>query len=179
MRSYINRYSLNNKNMKIIKIGRTSNNDVIINDDSKISRNHCQIILDDYGKFRVVDLGSTNGTYVNGVKRHGEIPLNPEDIIRIGNTTLPWQSYFKNEGLGGVANKPDNYMIWAILATILCSLPFGIVSIVYASKVDGLWISGQRIAANDAASKARLWLLVSVGIGVVSNIIGAILLFTF
>lgn len=40
------------------------------------------------------DSGSKNGTYVNGVKRHGQVKLSPNDIIRICNSTLPWRSYF-------------------------------------------------------------------------------------
>ena len=38
--------------------------------------------------------------------------------------------------------KPDNNLVWAILSTILCCLPLGIVAIVYASKVDGLYNQG-------------------------------------
>ena len=33
--------------------------------------------------------------------------------------------------------KPESYLVWAILSTVCCCLPFGVVSIVYASKVDG------------------------------------------
>lgn len=43
------------------------------------------------------DSGSKNGTYVNGVKRHGQVKLSPNDIIRICNSTLPWRSYFIGE----------------------------------------------------------------------------------
>lgn len=35
--------------------------------------------------------------------------------------------------------KPDNNLVWGILVTILCCLPFGIVSIIKASSVDNLW----------------------------------------
>lgn len=52
-------------------------------------------------------------------------------------------------------------MVWAILTTILCCLPFGIVAIVYASKVDNLWYSGFKDAAYDAANKARNWSIAS------------------
>ncbi|WP_197513887.1 CD225/dispanin family protein, partial [Mycobacterium sp. 1165178.9] len=38
--------------------------------------------------------------------------------------------------------EPDNYLVWAILCTVLCCLPFGIVSIVYSNKVSGLWAQG-------------------------------------
>lgn len=81
--------------MKIIKIGRSSSNDVNI-DDSLVSRAHCQIIQDDKGNFRLIDTNSKNGTFVNGTKRHGEVRLNTSDIVRIGNTTLPWQTYFND-----------------------------------------------------------------------------------
>lgn len=159
--------------MKIIKIGRSSNNDVNIN-DALVSRVHCQIIQDDNGNFRLIDAGSKNGTFVNGTKRHGEVRLSTSDIVRIGNTTLPWQTYFNNGGgrtvdVGDgpdvspypvppvVPSKPDNFLVWAILSTLFCCLPFGIVSIVYASKVDGLWFAGKYAEAQEAASKARTW----------------------
>jgi len=130
--------------------------------------------------------------------RHGEVRLNTSDIVRIGNTTLPWQTYFNNVGgtdcdggrtvadNGGFGNsnnnsininygnngnggygpstpKPNNFLVWAILSTIFCCLPFGIVSIVYASKVDGLWYAGKYAEAQDAASKARTWFWWSFG----------------
>lgn len=47
--------------------------------------------------------------------------------------------------------KPDNCLVWAILTTVLCCLPFGIVSIVYASKVDSEWALGHYDEAEDAA----------------------------
>jgi hypothetical protein len=79
--------------MKVITIGRSSQNEVVINDE-KVSRNHIQIIQDDYGNFRLVDFGSTNGTFVNSRKVTGEISLSPNDVIVIGSTTLSWQNYF-------------------------------------------------------------------------------------
>ncbi|MDR1552074.1 MAG: FHA domain-containing protein [Prevotellaceae bacterium] len=88
--------------MKVITIGRNSGNNVVIN-DSLVSKNHCQIIRDDYGNFSLVDNNSTNGTFVNGQRRHGQIRLNSSDIIRIGNTTLPWMSYFSDSTIGGNA----------------------------------------------------------------------------
>ncbi|MDR1169679.1 MAG: FHA domain-containing protein [Prevotellaceae bacterium] len=80
--------------MKVITVGRNPGNNVVIN-DSLVSRHHLQIIQDDYGNFRLADFGSKNGTFVNGKRVTGEVGLNSGDIIRIGNTTLPWNSYFK------------------------------------------------------------------------------------
>ena len=56
-------------------------------------------------------------------------------------------------------SKPDSNLVWAILCTVLCCLPFGIVSIVYAAKVDSLWYSGRQQEANDASNSAKKWAL--------------------
>ncbi len=50
-----------------------------------------------------------------------------------------------------------NYLVWAILTTLFCCLPFGIVSIVNAAKVDGLVASGNIRAALDASASAKRW----------------------
>lgn len=63
--------------------------------------------------------------------------------------------------------KPNNYIIWAILSTILCCVPFGIVSIVYASKVNILWRSGRYNEAKEASENAKGWALFSFAIGFV------------
>lgn len=81
--------------MKVITIGRGSDNDVDIN-DPHASRHHLQIIQHDDGHFSLSDFGSTNGTYVNGQRVNGEISLNDMDIVRIGNTTVPWRIYFED-----------------------------------------------------------------------------------
>ena len=79
--------------MKVITFGRNDNNDVIIN-DQYVGRNHCQIVEND-GKLLVVDLNATNGTFVNGKRITGQQPLSMSDEIRIGQTTLNWQTYFR------------------------------------------------------------------------------------
>lgn len=57
--------------------------------------------------------------------------------------------------------KPDNNLVWGIISTLLCCLPVGIVSIVYASRVDGLYSSGKYVEAKDAAGKAKQWAIYS------------------
>ena len=51
--------------------------------------------------------------------------------------------------------KPDNYLVWAILSTIFCCLPLGIVSIIYSSKVDSQYNAGDYLGAQDSADKAK------------------------
>lgn len=79
-------------------------------------------------------------------------------------------------GAAPAGPKPSNNLVWGILTTLFCCLPFGIVSIVFAAKVDGLWNSGQYAEANEAAGKAKTWALVSAGVGVVGIILYIILL---
>lgn len=57
--------------------------------------------------------------------------------------------------MGNQGSKPDNNMLWAILCTLFCCLPLGIVAIINASKVDGLYRSGDYAGAQEAADKAK------------------------
>ena len=71
--------------------------------------------------------------------------------------------------------KPDNCLVWAILSTLCCCLPFGIVAIVYASQVDGKYAAGDYQGAVDSANKAKTWCWVSFGIGIVLTIISVLI----
>lgn len=50
-----------------------------------------------------------------------------------------------------------NHLVWAILATLFCCLPLGIVSIVYASQVDGKRAAGDLAGARQASHQAKTW----------------------
>ena len=79
---------------------------------------------------------------------------------------------FTNNASGNMPPiKPDNNMVWAILSTLCCCLPLGIVSIVYASRVNGFYYSGNYAAAQEAADKAKNWALYSLIGAIVANII--------
>ena len=83
--------------MKVITAGRCEEgNDVVFN-DPMVSRHHFQIIQNDDGHYRLSDLGSSNGTYINGRKVSGEVDLGENDIVRVGNTVVPWKEYFSGE----------------------------------------------------------------------------------
>ena len=82
--------------MTIISIGREPGNDIIIN-DSFVGRKHLELIKDKSGNIILRDLNSTNGTFINGAKVTGEVYLRQNDRVRIGNTEIPWFSYFPAE----------------------------------------------------------------------------------
>lgn len=52
---------------------------------------------------------------------------------------------------------PNNHLVWAILVTLFCFLPFGVVSIIKASSVNTLWAQGRWPEAYAAAASARTW----------------------
>lgn len=74
------------------------------------------------------------------------------------------------------AAQPDNYLVWSILVTLFCCLPFGIVAIVKSSQVNGLWAQGRYAEAQASADAAKKWVIWSVVAGVVVAIIYGILI---
>jgi pSer/pThr/pTyr-binding forkhead associated (FHA) protein len=61
----------------------------VIVDDALVSRHHCQLKLQ-HGAYSFADLGSRNGSFVNG-QPVSEIALGPGDRIRIGSTDIEFQ----------------------------------------------------------------------------------------
>lgn len=72
---------------------------------------------------------------------------------------------------------PDNYLVWAILTTLFCCLPTGIVSIVYSTKVSGLWAQGQYAEAQTASNNAKKWAIISAVAGPLVYVIFMVLYF--
>ena len=62
--------------------------------------------------------------------------------------------------------RPNNHMVWAILTTICCCLPFGIPAIVYASQVDKKFQQGDFQGAENSSRTAKTWCLVAFGLGI-------------
>ena len=60
---------------------------------------------------------------------------------------------------------PRKYLVESILATIFCCLPVGIAGIVFSSKVESLWNAGAYAEAQEASRKARMFTLITLGIG--------------
>jgi hypothetical protein len=60
----------------------------------------------------------------------------------------------------------QNYLVFAILATVFCCLPAGIPAIVYAAQVNAKLQSGDFAGAQLASNNAKMWCLISAGLGV-------------
>lgn len=59
---------------------------------------------------------------------------------------------------------PTN-LVWAILATLFCCLPTGIVAIVFSAQVDGKLAAGDVVGARQSSANAAIWSWVSFGLG--------------
>lgn len=61
---------------------------------------------------------------------------------------------------------PKTWLVESILATVLCCLPFGIVGIINAAKVESNWYAGRKEIALKASSDARKWTMIAFYCGI-------------
>jgi pSer/pThr/pTyr-binding forkhead associated (FHA) protein len=73
-----------------VTIGRDSGNDIPLGDDDFASARHARVEPRRDGVW-VEDVGSTNGTYVNGARIERPRRLKPGDVIRVGETDLRYE----------------------------------------------------------------------------------------
>lgn len=72
---------------ELLTIGREATHPIALTADMGVSRRHAQITRQG-NQTLIEDLGSTNGTYVNGVRISGPTPIKPGDAIQMGATVL-------------------------------------------------------------------------------------------
>jgi len=74
---------------------------------------------------------------------------------------------------------PDNNLVWAILSTVLCCLPLGVVAIIKSTKVRELWHQGDKEGALKAAADAKKYAIWGAVIAGVFFILYFIFIFVF
>ncbi|MFC4332468.1 FHA domain-containing protein [Streptomyces andamanensis] len=74
---------------RVMRIGRALENDLVVS-DLQVSRNHAEFHATPDGRMEIRDLGSHNGTYVNGqpITKGGSATLGPTDIVGVGHSTF-------------------------------------------------------------------------------------------
>ncbi|MER5912815.1 FHA domain-containing protein [Streptomyces sp. NPDC001982] len=74
---------------RVMRIGRALENDLVVS-DLQVSRNHAEFHATPDGRMEIRDLGSHNGTYVNGqpIAKGGSQLLGPNDIVGVGHSTF-------------------------------------------------------------------------------------------
>lgn len=66
------------------------------------------------------------------------------------------------------------YLVFSILCTILCCLPFGVVAIVFAAKINSALAAGNIAEAKDCAKKSKIWIIVSAAVGLLVYILAIV-----
>ena len=82
--------------MRELTIGRLPHNDIVI-DDQSVSRSHATLIING-GEYSIRDMGSSNGTFINGMRINGLSNLKENDILKVGNELVPWMNYITMSG---------------------------------------------------------------------------------
>jgi hypothetical protein len=72
---------------------------------------------------------------------------------------------------GFPGEKPNNYLTWAVLSTLLFCLPLGVTSIYYATRVNQRWQAGDHAGAVGASERAKKFAIASAVTGVVAVIL--------
>ena len=133
-------------------------------------------------------------------QQKGPIPPSQFSMFNVSADTLVWckgmadwqragavdelKAYFNNDANGatppptpGAAGTASGAP-YAIVSTILCCLPTGIVAIVYACKVDNLYLMGDYQGAVEASNKARNWAIGGLIASVVFYFVYILVLFS-
>ncbi|MFE7930435.1 FHA domain-containing protein [Streptomyces sp. NPDC057456] len=74
---------------RVMRIGRALENELVVS-DLQVSRHHAEYHSTPDGRMEIRDLGSHNGTYVNGqpITKGGSVQLGPTDIVGVGHSTF-------------------------------------------------------------------------------------------
>lgn len=136
-------------------------------------------------QFNAYGVTSRTMVWCNGMSdwmRAGDIPELSE-FVNVGGAGFsappdpPHAANANNTAYGRQAPLgvcPDTNLVWGILCTILCCMPLGVVSIVYACKVENRFYAGDTAGAIDASKKARNWAMYGAISSVLIYVIGII-----
>ncbi len=94
----------------------------------------------------------------------------------MSDDAYPSGGYAPPPGPGGTGGAPpDNKLVWSILVTLFCCLPFGIVAIIKSAEVNGKWAAGDVAGAHQSAADAGKWIKWSVIAGIIAAVISILL----
>lgn len=111
--------------------------------------------------------GGYNNPYAGNPYAQNHYGQNQYGYNQFGQQPFGQNQYGFNRNDNDRPPMPDTYLVWAILATICCCIPTGIVAIIYAAKVSPAYYRGDYMASVDASSKAQLWVIISFVAGLI------------
>lgn len=146
--------------MKLIKIGRSSSCDVVLQSEN-VSSHHAEITVLDNGEIFICDKNSSNGTYVGGtrINPNAEVKVRRGDLIQFADVDLNWARIPKPDNLDNfktVVNIGSNYRNDIHLTTEFGSRFHAVVKVDKKNNAfirdlgskNGVKVNGLRIAAN-------------------------------
>lgn len=95
---------------------------------------------------------------------YGQQPQQPQQQGN-GYATPPFGPY---------APCPDTYLVWAILSTLCCCMPLGIVAIIKSARVTSLYNRGHYDQALIASSDAKDWCIYSLVAGIIWSVVSGV-----
>lgn len=87
-------------------------------------------------------------------------PVNP-----VGN---PYAPQFPPQNQPPAPPMPANYLVWAVVMTVLCCMPAGVVAIIFAAQVSQRYYAGDYEGAERNSRRAQIWIIVSFVLGLLS-----------
>ncbi|MFL5346998.1 MAG: FHA domain-containing protein [Hyalangium sp.] len=108
-----------------MKIGRTDDNDIVI-DHRSLSRTHAKVVREDNGEWRIIDMQSANGLTVNG-ESYAQAPLNHGDVVELGHVKLKFVA--AGEAVGSLGS----------LGRSKLPLALGLMGVLLAGGAGGAW----------------------------------------
>jgi putative nucleotidyltransferase with HDIG domain len=100
------------ENSELLRVGRLEALEVVL-DDSSVSRYHAEVRATERG-WKVRDLGSTNGTRLNGVRLgNGQWPLRPRDLLQFGDVAVVVEAIIEGEPEGDNLGMPESMRVTA------------------------------------------------------------------
>lgn len=104
-------------------LGRSAKNTVVL-DSQKVSRRHAIINVQNVGEFWLIDLGSSNGTFLNKRRVHQPVRLSDQDQIMIGDNAFTFRqpmamtSEFQSTYMDRTIREIENVPCWLLVADI-------------------------------------------------------------
>ena len=118
--------------MSLITIGKDPSNDIKL-DDLSVSRFHMQLYIKDENTIIAIDLGSTNGTYINGNKITQPTQLNFLDILKVGNKLINWQQYIIEEEDSEIAQQINEAIASETKKNDISNIIIGILILIFVA----------------------------------------------
>ena len=137
-----------------IAVGRAIDNDVVL-DDPSLSRKHAKVYRGAGSRLEVEDLGSSNGTFVNG-RKIGRAAAGPGDTVRFGELSFRVEgSGAESTSYGGPQERASRgWIVWAAVGAGVLIIGGGVTALLLKGKGGGKDVMAQMAEQAESHLKA-------------------------